>query len=341
MPSATGPAGSSTRWRPPPPPALPRYVAPIAACCPPLPPPSALAACLARALPPAASQHLRVPAVWQGRLTAHESVASHTLGGLAGAAADAVGLNGGAAPGNAAGGGSKAGKRGAKAAAKGGKAAAAKGAKGSGSTTAGSNAGDAGALQQLPVLLLIDTAGCGMEEQQEQVVLSWRMLCMLGPCVATQADARHQPMCRGGEPLDATHAPLLPHCPAGGRQPGQRGGGADGHGACAAPGGCGGGAPRHWSHHSLQRTGGWPRMLACCCVLGVGGGARQWAGDQHLARGAGGGVVGGDRVASVRRAALRTVASPVASPVSLLCRSRCCGRCGPPTTGQAWKSALW
>lgn len=91
--------------------------------------------------------------LYEGRLTAHDSVASHTLGTLE--ASDAAGPSGR--------GREKAGKapKGGKAAKGGGKAA------GDGAAAGGGGAA-AGAAGSLPVLLLIDTAGCGFDERMEE-----------------------------------------------------------------------------------------------------------------------------------------------------------------------------
>ncbi|GLC34608.1 hypothetical protein PLESTM_000216800 [Pleodorina starrii] len=97
--------------------------------------------------------------LYEGRLTAHDSVAEHTLVEIVGASPSAstpAGKSGktGAASSSKAGGGKKASSK-----SKSGKAPA---------PGAGSSAPEAGdKAGPLPVLLLIDTAGCGYEEQQE------------------------------------------------------------------------------------------------------------------------------------------------------------------------------
>ncbi|GFR40163.1 hypothetical protein Agub_g720 [Astrephomene gubernaculifera] len=96
--------------------------------------------------------------LYEGKLTAHESVAEHTLADVQAAAAAAPK----AAP------ATKSGKAavGAKKATGKGKAAAKAPPPSSAAASAGA-AADADAAQPLPVLLLIDTAGCGYDEQQE------------------------------------------------------------------------------------------------------------------------------------------------------------------------------
>lgn len=88
----------------------------------------------------------------QGKVTAHSSVAEHDLTGLAAALAAAPPAKPKAA---GATGGKKAG-------------AAVKGASAPAVAAAGAaGAGGEGGGKSLPVLLLIDTAGCGFEEKQE------------------------------------------------------------------------------------------------------------------------------------------------------------------------------
>lgn len=95
--------------------------------------------------------------LYHGKLTAHPSVAEHTLRDM---------------PPDAAAGAPGAGCKGsAKAAGSGGKKAAgskkAAPAKAAAAPSEGTDPGSADALASLPVLMLVDTAGCGFEEQQE------------------------------------------------------------------------------------------------------------------------------------------------------------------------------
>jgi hypothetical protein len=96
----------------------------------------------------------------QGRVTAHSSVADHTLADLLAAAASSAASTSSSSgkPGGAKSGSSKTGsKKGATAAAP---SSATKSTAGEGDTSAPAG--------PLPVLLLIDTAGCGFEEEQEE-----------------------------------------------------------------------------------------------------------------------------------------------------------------------------
>lgn len=100
--------------------------------------------------------------LYGGLLEAHESVAGHTVADL-----PRRDGGGGASGGGKSGGGS--GKGGGGKGAKGAKSSGAKGGGAAGSAAAGGGGGGGGgSVADVPVLLLIDTAGCGFEEQQEE-----------------------------------------------------------------------------------------------------------------------------------------------------------------------------
>jgi hypothetical protein len=130
-------------------------------------------------------------------------------------------------------------------------------------------AGDAAALAGLPVLLLVDTAGCGCEERQEDEGGCWAAAachtCAGG--MRALAGRRSRLPCRGCPAA----AQQLPACCCR-RQQSQPGGGQGGDGPRAEAGGSWGGAAGHWHHHAIQSAGGRsilqpPLWASCPCVL--------------------------------------------------------------------------